>query len=61
VRIGVGQKLCKNKKKLKRAPEVYEMVRDPRFLCRKCGRAARRKKYLCRARKITPEVSLRVA
>jgi hypothetical protein len=33
------------KGKLKR---VAKEVQDPRFICRKCGRAARSKKRLCR-------------
>jgi len=58
----VGQELCKNKKKLKADPAAHaEMVRDPRFVCGKCGRAARKKKFLCRASKIKPGAGLRVA
>ncbi len=58
----MGQELCKSKKKLKQAPEAFAvLVQDPRFVCEKCGRAARKKKYLCRARKIRPTANLEVA
>ncbi len=43
----MGKELCKNKNKNKN-----KLKQDPRFVCEKCGRSARKKKYLCRARKI---------
>lgn len=49
----MGKTLCKKRKKLKRDPDGYALlVREPRFLCAKCGRASAKKKLLCRARPI---------
>lgn len=33
--------------------EVAELASEPRFLCAKCGRAARKKKNLCAPRKLS--------
>jgi len=58
----VAKELCKIKKKLKKDPKAFaEMLEDPRFVCDKCGLAARKKKYVCEARKIAPVTELRVA
>ena len=49
----MGKELSKRKKKLKQDPHgLARMLQDPRFVCEKCGRSARKKKYLCRARKM---------
>jgi ribosomal protein S9 len=41
--------LLKNVGYVKRHLEEYKaLVRDPRYVCRKCGRAAARKKNLCK-------------
>lgn len=40
-----------SKKELEAHPEkLYELVRNPRFYCRKCGRVANTKKVLCNAK-----------
>jgi hypothetical protein len=36
---------------------LREIVRDPRWLCRKCGRVAQRKKFLCKATALEPRGS----
>jgi hypothetical protein len=33
---------------------LCEIVADPRFVCKKCGRAANRKKWLCDSKKLAP-------
>ena len=50
-----GKKLCKlaGKKYLKdNLAEYLELVKDPRYVCMKCGRLSRRKKNLCEPRKL---------
>jgi len=44
------ENLCKYKKeKLKEHfEEVKELVKDARFICKKCGRVSNDKKYLCK-------------
>ena len=32
--------------------ELIEMVREPRFVCMKCGRAANSEKVLCKANEV---------
>lgn len=32
--------------------QVHEMVGNPKFICAKCGRAAEKKRNLCKARKL---------
>lgn len=32
---------------------LCEIVAEPKFVCRNCGRAANRKKWLCEAKKLT--------
>jgi hypothetical protein len=45
--------LLKNTGYVKRNLEGYKgLVRDPGYVCRKCGRAAARKKNLCKAEKL---------
>lgn len=47
--------LCKlvGNKILKKNLEAYsELIRDPNFVCGKCGRAAKDKKNLCEPEKI---------
>ncbi len=40
--------LCKIKKLLKTDLDLYvEHVREPRYVCRSCGRVANKKKLLC--------------
>jgi hypothetical protein len=58
----VAKPLCKKQKKLEKDPDAYaELVRAARFACEQCGRAARKKKYVCRARKIGSAAAGRVA
>jgi len=48
----VAKTLCERRRNTKKELAVYaKLVSEPRFVCRKCGRAAVKKKYLCRARK----------
>ena len=50
-----GKKLCKitGKKYLRDHLEEYlELVRDPKYVCLKCGRLSKRKKNLCEPRKL---------
>jgi hypothetical protein len=51
-----SQTLCElieEKKYLKKHFEEYrELVRDARFVCRKCGRVAHREKNLCKPTKL---------
>ena len=49
--MGKDRTLCEwlDKYDLKKHLEAYrELVRDPRFLCKKCGRVARREAHLCK-------------
>ncbi len=49
----MSKTLCDLKKQLKCDFESYTLlVCNPRFVCRKCGRAANKKKYLCEPEKI---------
>ena len=32
--------------------QVHELVGSPKFICAKCGRAAEKKRNLCKARKL---------
>lgn len=44
----MGKELCKLKKSLKGEVESYMLlVNQPTHVCRKCGRAANKKKLLC--------------
>lgn len=44
----MGKELCKLKKSLKSDVEEYIiLVNQPTHVCRKCGRAANKKKLLC--------------
>ena len=50
-----GKSLCKRvgNKILKKDFDTYtSLIKDPRFVCTKCGRAAHDKKYLCNPEKI---------
>ncbi len=48
--------LCELDKLLKNNIKEYmELVRNPSHLCRKCGRAANSKKYLCKPVKMKPD------
>ena len=42
----MAKTLCRRKKALKK------LVDEPRFFCKKCGRVANAKKYVCRPRKL---------
>lgn len=46
----MAKNLCKwGKKAIKKKFDEYtEIVRDPRFVCMKCGRVASKKKWLCK-------------
>jgi hypothetical protein len=50
----VGKELCDLSDKL--LPDEFKayakLVKKPRYICRKCGRAARKKKNLCKPQKI---------
>ena len=49
----MSQTLCKIKKLLKKDLKVYvQHVKDPRYVCRSCGRVANDKDLLCKAVKI---------
>lgn len=52
-----SEKLCKlaNKKDYldKNLEEYIKLVGEPKFLCKKCGRAAEKEKQLCKAKKLT--------
>jgi hypothetical protein len=51
----MARTLCERRQKTKKELAIYaELVSEPRFVCSKCGRAAVKKKYLCRARKARP-------
>lgn len=43
-------KLCKfNHAEIQASPKkYYKLVKKPRYLCLKCGRLARKDKYLCK-------------
>jgi len=49
-----AKKLCKWKKDeyKKCFDELSEAVSEPRYVCTKCGRAARYKKWLCKPEKL---------
>jgi hypothetical protein len=34
--------------------QLCQIVAEPRFVCKKCGRAANRKKWLCDGEKLSP-------
>ena len=46
----MGKQLCswKPKRIRKRRKELVELIVDPTHLCAKCGRAANRKRVLCK-------------
>jgi len=46
----VSKTLCKwNKDDIKdNWKELKKLVAEPRFVCRKCGRAAKKEEYLCK-------------
>ncbi len=50
----MARTLCDWKKRdLEKHPErLLELVRDPRYYCRKCARVANRSKVLCKPRKL---------
>ena len=49
----MAKSLCKLKKSCKKEFGSYvALVNKPRHVCTKCGRAANKKKYLCKPRKI---------
>lgn len=50
----MAKTLCEWKKRdLEKHPEkLLELVRDPRFYCRKCARVANTSKVLCKPRKL---------
>lgn len=35
-----------------RMPDIVSLVSEPKFICRKCARVAKNKKYLCKPIKI---------
>jgi hypothetical protein len=44
----MSRSLCQRERLLRDDFRSYcRLVADPRFVCRHCGRAARKKKYLC--------------
>jgi hypothetical protein len=53
----MAKTLCDWKKKdlEHKAGHLAELVRDPRFYCRKCARSANTAKVLCKPRKL-PEI-----
>ena len=49
----MSKTLCERKTALKRDPKAFtKLVDEPRFFCKKCGRVANRKKYVCKPRKL---------
>ncbi|MFQ5420677.1 MAG: hypothetical protein ACE5EY_10000 [Anaerolineae bacterium] len=51
----MAKSLCEREKMLKHDFEAYaELVREPRFVCTHCGRAAHKKKHLCHPKKMPP-------
>lgn len=51
----MAKKLCKWKQKriASRQEKLHEIVRAPRFVCLRCGRAAGEKKWLCSPQELT--------
>ncbi len=49
------KELCKWKSEVyaREFATLVDAVSEPRFVCLKCGRAARRKKWLCRPEKLS--------
>lgn len=45
-------KLCKDDCLKKCFDEYSELVSEPKYICKKCGRAARKAKNLCKPEKI---------
>jgi len=49
----MGKELCKQQKMLQNDFAAYVLlVQPPKFVCVKCGRAAKKKKYLCNPQKM---------
>lgn len=49
----MGKELCKLKKMVKNDFDAYKLlVNDPSYVCKKCGRAANKKKLLCSPAKL---------
>jgi hypothetical protein len=49
----VGKTLCNFKKlRVKDFARYARLVNEPQVICKNCGRAANRKKYVCKPRKI---------
>lgn len=47
------KKLCKLRKKIDDFPEEYKaLVKDPKYVCFKCGRSSNSKKNLCKPREL---------
>lgn len=38
----------------KKAEKLYSIVRDPKFICRKCARVANQYQVLCKAKRMPP-------
>ncbi|MEM0896769.1 MAG: hypothetical protein AAGJ79_07765 [Verrucomicrobiota bacterium] len=49
----MSKKLCdwSQKKIIKKRKQLEDLIRDPRFLCAKCARAANEPRVLCKARR----------
>ena len=49
-----GKKLCKwdKKERKEELDKLKDMVRDPAYICRKCGRASISKEFLCKPEKL---------
>lgn len=50
--LGTLCKLVKKEYMVKHTEEYQQLVKDPRYFCLKCGRAAHDKKSLCRPHKM---------
>jgi hypothetical protein len=49
----MAKTLCERKKALKKDPKAFaKLIDDPQFFCKKCGRVANCKKYVCKPRKL---------
>jgi hypothetical protein len=54
----MGKTLCDLTKLLEDDFDQYaKLVKKPRYLCKSCGRAARRKKHLCEPKELSVKKS----
>ena len=44
----MSKRLCNEKNLDKKLDKYVELVKDPQYVCKKCGRAAHKAKHVCK-------------